>query len=240
MYREDDPITLDCDVLVGAWPRRADLDLSAPAVAARLQRAGITGALVCSGRGAWYDDIAGNNETMALAAGAWVPVGTINLRNALRAEAELDRLTGAGVRAVRLFGPLQGCEPAYPGYGHVRDQALRRHLTVLVEGDFRQIWSAFAGRGATVVFLDVHAYHVADFVIAARAEPGFIASTRLLNAPDSIERVVGEVGPGHLAFGSRAPVHDVSPAALRLRHARLGSSDWAAVAGGTVRRALGC
>lgn len=234
-------ITLDCDVLVGAWPARADLDLSARAVAARLDRAGITGALACSGRGAWFDDVAGNTETLAVATGtngAWAPAGTVNLRNALRAEPELDRLSEAGVRAVRLFGPLQGCEPEFPGYQHVVEQALRRGLVLLVEGDVRRVWRAFAGRGASVVFLDVHAYHVADFVLIARAEPGFVASTRLLNAPDSIERVAGEVGTAHLAFGSRTPLHDTSPAALRLRHARLSDAEWADVAGATLRSVL--
>lgn len=233
-----DPITLDCDVIVGGWPARADLDLSAGAVADRLVAAGIAGALVCSGRGAWFDDVAGNTETMALAGGSWLPAGTVNLRNALRAEDELDRLAEAGVRAVRLFGDLQGCEPAFPGYAHVVEQAVRRAFVLLVEGDVRRIWRAFAGRGATVVFLDVHAYHVADFVLAARSEPGFIASTRLLNAPDSIERVAGEVGAAHLAFGSRTPLHDTSPAARRLRDARVSDADWAALAGDTLRTAL--
>lgn len=232
------PITLDCDVLVGAWPARADLDLCPATVAARLDRAGIAGALVCSGRGAWFDDVAGNTETMAVANGALEPVGTVNLRNALRAEAELDRLAEAGVRAVRLFGPLQGCEPDFPGYRHVVEQALLRGLVLLVEGDVRRVWPAFAGRGARVVFLDVHAYHVADFVLIARTEPGFVASTRLLNAPDSIERVAGEVGAAHLAFGSRTPLHDTSPAALRLRHARVSDAEWTAVAGATLRSAL--
>lgn len=239
MRRDAEPIALDCDVLIGAWPRRADLDLGAFAVAARLERAAITGALVCSGRGAWFDDVAGNTETLTAATGAWLPVGTVNLRNALRAEAELDRLAGAGVRALRFFGPLQGCEPGFPGYRHVVDEALRRAFVLLVEGDFRLLWKAFAGRGATVVFLDLHAYHVADFVLAARSETGFIASTRLLNAPDSIELVAGEIGASHLAFGSRTPLHETSPASLRLRHARLEGSDWSAVAGGTMLRVLG-
>jgi predicted TIM-barrel fold metal-dependent hydrolase len=237
-----DPITLDCDVLCGAWPARADLDFGLPAVRKRLDRAGITGAVLCSGRGAWFDDIDGNTETLAgvatLAAGRFVAAGTLNLRNALRAEAELDRLVLAGVRAIRLFGPLQGCEPGFPGYRHIVEQILDRGLLTLVEGDIRQCWRVFAERGARVVFLDVHAYHLADFILLARREPGFVASTRLLNAPDSIESVVGDVGPAHLAFGSRTPLHETSPAVLRMRHARLSDADWAAVAGGTLRGLL--
>lgn len=231
-----DPIALDCDVVVGAWPPRADLDLAPEAVAAKLKSAGITGALVCSGRGAWFDDTGGNDETLtACERPGWLPAGTIDLRNALKAERELDRLAESGVRAVRLFGPIQGCEPGFPGYSHVVAAAVARGMVLLVEGDLRVLWRDLAGRGATVVFLDAHAYHVADFVLAARAEPGFIASTRLLNAPDSIERVVDEVGAARLVFGSRTPISDTSPAALRMRHARLSDADWAAVTGGTLR-----
>lgn len=232
-------IALDCDVLFGVWPPRADLDIGVPAGQQRLARAGITGALACSGRGAWFDDVTGNDETIEVGRQTgWLPAGTINLRNALRAVAELDRLVAAGVRAVRLFGPLQGCEPHFPGYLHIVEEAVRRDLLLLVEGDVRQVWEPFAGRGAKVIFLDVHAYHLADFVLLARREPHFVASTRLLNAPDSLERVAGEVGAAHLAFGSRTPLHETAPATLRLRHARLGDEEWAAVAGGTLKGLL--
>ncbi|WP_163506391.1 hypothetical protein [Fodinicola acaciae] len=231
-----DPIDIDCDVLCGSWPPRAELDFSWPAVRARLDAAGIENALACSGRGAWFDDADGNAETLALDNA--IPVGTVNLRNALRATAVLDDLQAAGVRAVRIFGPLQGCEPHFPGYRHVVDGILGRGMVPLVEGDLRHCWQPFADRGARVVFLDVHAYHLADFILLARREPGFVASTRLLNAPDSIETVVGEVGASHLAFGSRTPLHDTSPSVLRMRHARLSDVDWTAVTGGTIRSLL--
>ena len=234
-----DPITLDCDVLFGTWPARADLDFSETAARQRLARAGIANALACCARGAWFDDVIGNHDTIEVARRTgWLPAGTINLRNALRAVSELDRLVAAGVQAVRLFGPLQGCEPHFPGYLHVVEEAVRRDLVLLVEGDVRQVWQPFAGRGAKVVFLDVHAYHVADFVLLARREPHFVASTRLLNAPDSIERIAGEVGIAHLAFGSRTPLHETAPATLRLRHARLSDEEWAAVAGATLKGLL--
>jgi hypothetical protein len=229
-----DQISLDCDVLCGTWPARAELDFSWPAVRARLDAAGIGDALVCSGRGAWFDDIEGNQETLGLP----MPVGTINLRNALRATAVLDQLENAGVRAVRLFGPLQGCEPGFPGYRHAVREILDRGFVPLVEGDVRQCWQLFADRGARVVFLDVHAYHLADFILLAAQEPGFVASTRMLNAPDSIEKVVGEVGASHLTFGSRTPLHDTSPSVLRMRNARLSDEDWAAITGGTLRSLL--
>jgi hypothetical protein len=235
------PIGLDCDVLFGTWPARAQLAMDLETVRSTLDKAEIAGALACSARGAWFDDIEGNTETIDAIGGVpdWYPAATINLRNALRADAELDRVAAAGVRAVRLFSAVQHGEPDFPGYRHIVDQAIRRGLVLLVEGDVRNVWRAYAGRDAKVVFLDVHAYHLADFILVAREEPGFVASTRLLNAPDSIETVVGDVGAAHLAFGSRTPLHATSPAAIRLRNARLSDADWQAVAGGTLRTMLG-
>lgn len=235
------PIGLDCDVLFGTWPARAQLAMDLETVRSTLDKIEIAGALACSARGAWFDDIEGNTETIDAIGGVpdWYPAATINLRNALRADAELDRVAAAGVRAVRLFSAVQHGEPDFPGYRHIVDQAIRRGLVLLVEGDVRNVWRAYAGRDAKVVFLDVHAYHLADFILVAREEPGFVASTRLLNAPDSIETVVGDVGAAHLAFGSRTPLHATSPAAIRLRNARLSDADWQAVAGGTLRTMLG-
>lgn len=234
------PIGLDCDVLFGTWPPRAQVRADLPTVRSILTEAGIGGAVACSARGAWFDDLDGNQETIEAITPieGWYPAATINLRNALRAEAELDRVHAAGVRAVRLFGPTQHAPSGHPGYRHIVDEALRRGFVLLVEGDVRDCWAVYADRGARVVFLDVHAYHLADFILLARREPGFVASTRLLNAPDSIEKVTAEVGPSHLAFGSRTPLHSVSPATIRLRNARVSTSEWAEIAGGTMRALL--
>lgn len=232
-------IGVDCDVLIGTWPPRAQIAMDPDSVAGSLERSGIDRALVCSSRGAWFDDIEGNTETIDAAAArpSWTAVGTINTRNARRAEDELDRLESAGVQAIRLFAN-QGASPRFPGYQHIVVEAVRRGFVILAEGDVREFWTAYADLGARVVFLDVHAYHVADFVVLATREPHFVASTRLLNAPDSIETVVGEVGAQHLAFGTRTPLHAASPATIRMRRARISDDDWTAVTGGTITRLL--
>lgn len=240
MRPRTDPIALDADVVVGGWTPRADLDFSVDAVRARLDRAGIVGALVCSGRGAWFNDDEGNAETVKIAGEVpgWRPAGTIHLRNALGAERKLDALLADGVRAVRLFGVAQACQSSFPGYQYVITEAIRRRMVLLVDGSFSAMWRDFAGRGARVVFLDLHAVQVADFVLGSRDEPGFIASSRLLNAPDSIERVVGELGPDRVVFGSRTPLHDLAPAALRMRRADVDDTTWQAITGGTLRALL--
>lgn len=227
------PIALDCDVLVGVWPPYADIDFGPDAVVHQLEQHGISAGLVGSARGAWFDDAAGNAELRrdCESRGRLSPTVTVNLRNALDAEQILDDAPGRST-VVRLFGALQGVPAVSPGYRHVVGLAAARGMTLLTDGDVREIWPVFADSGARVVFLDVHAYHVADFVLLARDHPGLIASTRLLNAPDSIERVVGEVGAGHLAYGSGTPLSATQSSALRLRLARITERERAIVAGG--------
>lgn len=229
-------IGVDVDVLFGRIPSRHDVDASLPAVVSLLDAHGIDRALLGSLRGGLFDARSGNDEVLAAAADhpRLVPAGTVDLRDGLAAERELPRLAAAGVRVLRLFCAEQGAEPDFPGLRHVAALAAAHRLTVLTSGDVRRFWRPFAGRGAVVCFLDVHAYHVADFVLLARDEPGFVASTRLLNAPDSIERVAAEVGAGHLAYGSGLPRSEVTPSALRFRLSGLEQAQWTEVSHGTA------
>jgi predicted TIM-barrel fold metal-dependent hydrolase len=233
-------IGIDVDVLFGAVPNR-QLDASLEAVARLQESHGIRRGLMCSLRGALFDVCSGNDETLKAAEQQprFVPVGTVDIRDALGAEDEIIRLAEAGTRLLRLFPPEQWAEPVSPGLAHIVDTAVAHDLVLLTSGDFSQFWRPFADRGARVCFLDVHAYRVSDFVVMARREPGFVASTRMLVGPDSIERIAGEVGAHHLAYGSRTPMHDVMPSALRLRMAGLTRQEWQQVAGGTAANWLG-
>jgi hypothetical protein len=233
-------IGIDVDVLSGVVPNRR-IDASPDAVARQQEGHGIRRGLMCSLRGALFDVRSGNDETLKIAEHQprFVPVGTVDVRDALGAEDEIARLDEAGTRILRLFPPEQWAEPVSPGLAHIVDTAVAHGLVLLTSGDVSQFWRPFAGKGATVCFLDVHAYRVSDFVVMARREPGFVASTRMLVGPDSIERIAGEVGAHHLAYGSRTPLHDVMPSALRLRTASLNRQEWQQVACGTAAGWLG-
>lgn len=86
--------------------------------------------------------------------------------------------------------------------------------------------------------LDLSYYQGADFLIAAADEPTFVASTRRLLGPDSLEIICDEVGAHHVVFGSGSPLQDLEPTVWRLRDARLSATDFAAVAGGTLTSLL--
>ncbi|MFI9587656.1 amidohydrolase family protein [Streptomyces sp. NPDC052236] len=230
----------DVDVLYGPWPRHhADLGLAE--VRARLAASPVARALAMSTMGALFDDAAGNARTVKDLSGCaeLLPVGTVDLRDALAADERLEMLAAEGVRFLRLFTEEQDVEPGFPGYRHVIEQAVAQGLVLLHGGDPRRFGPALTGRGAEVIFLDVHSYVLADFLLLTRDEPGFRATTRLLSSPDGIERVVDTAGARHLVFGSRTPFMDISPQTLRLRYAAIGEADRAAIAGGNIEELLG-
>ena len=228
-------IGIDCDVVVGHWPPRADLDTSEARVAELLARGGIASAVVTDAQRVWLDEASGADRAFHLAdARHWFPSPAVNLRDLWRVEERLDEWAARGARAVRVPMATQGIGAGSPGIRRLVESATDRKMVLLTEGAFSAVQQAFRGMGASVVFLDISYYETADFLISASEEPGFVASTRKLLGPDSIEIIAGEVGASHLAFGSGVPLQDLEPSVWRLRDARLAVEEFAAVAGGTI------
>lgn len=228
-------IALDCDVVAGPWTARADVDASPEAINRILERGGIEGALVTSSQACWYDEAGGAVELRRWAEQhGWLRCNAVNLRDAIGIGERLDAWLADGVRAIRIPGVTQGSSPGNPGYRHVVAEAAARGMTMLVEGPFTGVQGAFRGIGAKVIFLDASYYEMADFLLVARDEPGFVASTRKMLGPDSMEIICSEVGASHLTFGSGSPLQDLEPTVWRLRDARISDEDFAAVAGGTL------
>lgn len=231
---------LDVDLLIGrdittaTRVNPADLD-------AGLSEAGITGGLVTSLRALAFDVTSGNEEARAAARDRpqWTPVGGLDLRDPLGGEREIDRLSGLGVAAVRLAHGRQDVPPDTPGLRRLAERATARGMLLLVEGDVRLVGPPLTGIDARVVFLDTHFYHLGDFVILARDEPGFHTSTRLLGSPDAWEVVTRSIGHRRLVFGTRAPWFEAAAALRGLAAARLPDADAASdVAHGTLSRLL--
>lgn len=232
-------ITLDCDVVAGFWPPRGELPTGPDDVSRLLVRGRIDGALVSSAQGIWYDEAGGVEELREWdKLHGWLSCPAVNLRDAVGVGERLDRLVAAGGRAIRLPSVTQGIAPGSPSYTHVVREAVARGLVMLTEGDFASVQGAFRGLGAKVVFLDAGYYQMSDFLLAAAEEPHFVASTRRMLGPDSLEIICSEVGSSHLAFGSGSPLQDLEPTLWRLLDANITADDFAAVAGGTLTTLL--
>jgi hypothetical protein len=221
------PLLLDCDILVGhdvttgRWGRPEK-------VRDVLDASGISGGVVSALRAVHFDVPSGNDEARKVAEGnGWTACPVLDLRDALGAEKELERLLSgdAPPRAVRLAPTAQSVEPGYPSFGHIVQLLVDAGVTILTEGDVRKVGPALRGLGARVVFLDTHFYYLGDFVILARSEPGFHTSTRMLTGPDSLEIVAAEVGADRLVLGCRTPFHETRSVVRRLLTSKLGPDE---------------
>ncbi|GAA2769395.1 hypothetical protein GCM10020219_039690 [Nonomuraea dietziae] len=226
-------VTLDVDVLVGAYADRDGPPGDPSSVLAVLGENRIGVGAVASLRAALFDLRSGNDEVLALP--GVVPVGALDLRDPIGSVREMERLAARGVRAVRLFPDEQGVEAGFPSVRHVARRAAALGLVVLTGGDVRRFWQPFSGLEAKVVFLDTHFYHLGDFLVVAADEPGFHTSTRLLNSPDALETVPAD----RLLYGSRTPHYEPLVPLLRLATSGLKPEEITAVAGGNARRLLG-
>lgn len=227
---------LDCDLLIGR-DIVVGRSLDASELDARLTEAGIAGGAVASLRALLFHAPTGNDEArVAAAAHGWLPVAGVDLRDALGAEREIERAAEIGTRIIRFASTREGVAGGAPRIRLLAREAVERGLTLLVEGSVPEVAGAFMGLGASVVFLDLHFYDLGEFVLLARGEPGFHASTRLMGGPDAWETVAGELGAERLVFGTRAGWFEEESVLYRLRTARLSAADLLLVTAGNLKR----
>jgi predicted TIM-barrel fold metal-dependent hydrolase len=229
----------DVDTLFGVWPRGSISHRRS--LREVMDRASLAGATVGSLRAGLTDAAEGNAEVLAATATEPDQVATVSvdLRDAVDAPAVLRSARDAGVRILRLYPVWQGIEPTFPALRHTLRSAAEAEMSVLMDGDVRRYHVAVRDLGLDVVFLDVHAYHVADLILLGRDEPTVRVTTRLLNGPDSIARVVGELGAHRVLFGSRAPLQWTMPPLRTLQCSTISDEEYAAVAHGNAAAMAG-
>jgi hypothetical protein len=234
------PRLLDCDVLVGhdvttgRWGR-------AEGVREVFEATGISGGVVSALRAVHFDVPSGNDEARQVALGnGWPSCPVLDLRDPLGAERELERVLSFDERprAIRLAPGAQSVDPGYPSFGHLVKLIIAAGLTIFTDGDVRKVGPALRGLGARVVFLDTHFYHLGDFVLLARSEPGFHTSTRMLTGPDSLEITAAEVGAERLVLGCRTPFHETRSVVRRLLTSKLTPAEIAQVGSANLEKVL--
>lgn len=225
----------DIDVLTAPLePRLKPVDQPA-VVLEQLGALGIRRVMRADSAAAVHDARAANDRAFADSGSEVVFVPGIDLRDPVGALDELERRHGAGDARldrdlVRVWvGPASGTAARL-----TLERAVELGYVLLLCGDFRSVEPLVRGLGADVVFLDTHFYQVGDFVLAAGDEPGYRTSTRLLNSPDALELVAGELGAERMLFGTGAPDFEPLVPVIRLSHARLGVGERDAIAWGNA------
>lgn len=230
---------MDLDMLAGSWPIRP-ADISLRQLLELMAQHDVAQGCVASARGIFYDDLAGNRETLAWCAAEprLVPVGTIDLRRFVGYRDEIRRLTAAGVKLWRLFPEHQGWSFDHAPFRRVLSALEDAGAVLFVYGQPSAVAAATAGAQVPVI-LGAHFYQAADILALMEEGTRFYLSTRQLHGPGILEMLVAELGPQRLIFGSGAPLFAPGAALKLVAAAGLEPSARQAILGGNLRRLLG-
>lgn len=200
----------------------------------------MSGGAVTSLRAIGHDPASGNREAdeAALVHG-WTAVCGLDLRNPVDAEQRMEAAAARDTRVVRFAAARQGVPGTAPRMRLLTRRAAALGLTILVDGSTRSVGAAMMGLGATVVFLDQHFYDAGEFILVAREEPGFHASTRLLGNPEAWEDIAEHVGAERLVFGARTGWTEERSVLERLRSSGLDEQQRDLVTFGNLQRLTG-
>lgn len=200
----------------------------------------MSGGAVTSLRAIAHDPESGNREAdEAAREHGWTAVCGLDLRNPVDAEQRMEQAAAQGTRMVRFAAARQGVPGTAPRMRLLTRRAAGLGLTILVDGSTRSVGLAMMGLGATVIFLDQHFYDAGEFILAAREEPGFHASTRLLGNPEAWEDIAEHVGPERLVLGARTGWTEERSVLERLRSSGLDNTQRDLVTFGNLQRLSG-
>ncbi len=226
-----------------------DFDLSLNTLLASLDQHQVAGACTFSLKGAHYDPHTGNCESMAAARchPYLLPVATLDLREYLGWETEVERCLDQGVRLFRFFPQLQGWSIASRLFQRVLGKLHGTGVCLvfsLAELGFsgsnaiEEIAMITAERGLPVILTDINYQNMAEAITVMQCYPHLYAETNWLATVGAVEIMAEEVGASRLLFGSSAPLRPLQKALNEVLETNLSPADKSAILGGNAMRLL--
>ncbi|MCG5220815.1 amidohydrolase family protein [Streptosporangium sp. KLBMP 9127] len=241
------PVLVDADAMLGRHPRRAVGDGGVTAALLRMDRFGISEALVGHTMSWLHDPATGNRRLLELLAGqprlspCWVMLpdtcGEIGTPAAF-----VDAALASGVRAVRAYPADHGYDLGGADAAPVLDAVTEAGLPLLL--DAAQIsWPAVeaiaTARPRLTIVVGEVGYRTLRQVagVLARTDNVHLGLANL-SSHCGLEWLAGRFGARRLVFGTGAPARDPAEAVTRLLWADLDDGTVAAIGAGNLRNLL--
>ena len=236
---------IDVNVWLSRWPFRRLPDDEPEALVRRLRRLGVTEAWAGSLDALLHRDLAAVNERLVATCriageGLLRPFGVVNpllpdWKEDVRRCHEAHKMPG-----IRVHPNYHGYALDHPAFAELLDEAARRGLIVQIAlkmEDDRMLHPLFKGLPTTdpgplhallahpgrppVVLLNALINLRGEPLKRVLALPGTWCDIAMLEGAAGLERLVAQVGPNRLLFGSHAPLFYADAAHLKLKESVL-------------------
>lgn len=233
----------DCSTVFGVSPQVTQ-DLSVERLLAVMAKNGVERALTVSLRGAFFDFVEGNDETLAVTSRheQLIPVATLDPRAALDFTDEISRMTDQGVRVFRFFPSQQGWSLSSLPFLRCLEQLNGKSVVLMLpypgSGSCGTLLTALRDLELPVILTSAPYSQSIDVVRVMQANARIHVGTRLLSSPTLLGGIRDAVGVERLLFESGASEFYVESAIGIVEHSNLEEQEKEQVFGANLTRLL--
>ncbi|MHB0877856.1 MAG: amidohydrolase family protein [Anaerolineae bacterium] len=234
---------IDIKTVYGSWPKRP-LDLSADDLVAAMQQNGIGRALATSTMAILYEDVQGNEQTLAdcTTRPALIPSATMHPFNYLGTEHRIAALKEKGFRIFRFCNKLQGFGMDLYCLKLMLRDLQQAGLPCIIDSmameDPYRIARLSAEAEVDVIVSNLGYTYEAEVIALGRDYPHLYFDAGRLTGPDGISLFAKHVGVHRLVYGSDYPFDAFAPSLLLVQQSGLSDSDVQKVLADNVKELL--
>ena len=234
---------IDVNTLFGFWPKKKT-DISLDTLLRLMDQKGIGQAFSLSARGAFYDFLEGNRETLAACKEhpQLLPVGTVNPARWLGCLDEAKRLIGEGVKLLRFFPQFQEWHITEAPFRKLLDDVLAGSGIgmMIPAGEGISAIGDLAGNVDNPIVIESFRYdRLAEALVVMEQRDNVCIESHLLNSPNFVELLKSNGLVERLIFGSNAPLAYIGAAVAPIESADVSEDDKAMIFSGNIGRVLG-
>jgi predicted TIM-barrel fold metal-dependent hydrolase len=237
---------LDVNTIFGSFPTHHSSS-DPQSLISLMDRHGVQRAFTLSSLGLFYNDVAGNDETLRHAksrSDRLIPVATINPMGRLSGiEQFADEVASLPVALCRFFPTIQEWPIDYAPFTRALGRLLANKKPVMVSigsqlGAITALSRLLDGTTSPVVLSRVQGPTLIEAIAAMQSHPCLLLETHSLQIPDGLSRVKDIVGADRIVFGSGAASRSLGAPLSYVQKSSLTDAEKAAVLGGNARRLL--
>ncbi|MHB9106446.1 MAG: amidohydrolase family protein [Armatimonadota bacterium] len=231
-----------------SFGKRVDPDprFTPAALCDELGRHKVARAFAFSQKGLHYSSFYGNAEALQVTRQypALLPVATLNPRESLGWQEEMNRVLRAGVKILRFFPGQQGWSITSARFREILDYLHGSGIALMVSTTecptgwelAIQIAEMTANLEMPVILTDSGYGNMTESIAVMQKYPHVYADTRWLAAMDAVEIMAEAVGADRLLYSSMAPLLPMQKALNQVLEAHLSDGDKIAILGGNAMR----